>query len=160
MKRQLLDALALDYNFDVPQSMVNSEFEAIWNQLQQALKTNDDREAVLGDDKDLSEEKLKDEYRAIAVRRVRLGLVLAEIGKKENITVTPEELREAVLNEARKYPGQEKQVFDFYSKNPQALVQLRAPVFEEKVVDYIFNTVNVFETDIDAKDVVDKVESF
>ena len=160
MKRQLLDALASDYDFDVPQGMVKSEFDAIWSQLQQALTQNDDREAVLGDDKDLSEEKLKDEYRTIAIRRVRLGLVLAEIGKRENISVTPEELRESVLTEARKYPGQEKKVFDFYSKNPQALMQLRAPICEEKVVDHIFASVNVFETDIDAKDVVDKVESF
>ena len=159
MKRQLLDALAADYSFDVPQGMVKGEFESIWNQLQQALAQNDDREAVLGDDKDLSEEKLKEEYMTIAIRRVRLGLVLAEIGKRENISVTPEELREGVFQEARKYPGQEKQVFEFYSKNPQALMQLRAPLFEEKVVDHIFKAVKVLETDIDAKDVIDKVES-
>jgi trigger factor len=160
MKRQLLDALAADYTFDVPQGMVKGEFDAIWNQLQQALSQNSDREAVLGDDKDLSEEKLKEEYMTIAIRRVRLGLVLAEIGKRENISVSPEELREGVVQEARKYPGQEKQVFYFYSKNPQALMQLRAPLFEEKVVDHIFKAVKVLETDIDAKDVIDKVESF
>ncbi len=157
MKRQLLDALAGDYDFDVPQTMVEGEFHSIWHQLEHALKT-DSREDVLGEDADKSEEDLKAEYRQIAVRRVRLGLLLAEIGRRQNVTVTPDELRQAIVAEAQRFPGQEKQVFEYYSKNKDVLMQLRAPLFEEKVVDHIFSTINVTETTVSAQELMEKID--
>jgi trigger factor len=96
-------------------------------------------------DENTTEEKARDEYRKIADRRVRLGLVLSEIGEKNNLTVTEDEVSRAVVERARGFPGQEKQVWDYYRNNPQALAQLRAPLYEDKVVDYIVELANVTE---------------
>ncbi len=140
-KRSLLDALAATHDFDVPQGMVNLEFEAIWKQFEDAKKNNQLDE----DEKNKSEEDLKKEYRSIAERRVRLGLLLAEIANENKITLSQEDLTKALAAEARRYPGQEKIVFEYYQKNPQALDLLKAPLFEEKVVDFILGLVKLNE---------------
>jgi trigger factor len=138
-KRALLDELDKAHSFELPPRMVEAEFATIWRQVEQ------DREAgsLAEDDKDKSEEQLREEYRKIAERRVRLGLVLAEIGRRENVSVSDAELNQALMNEARKFPGQERQVFDFFRQNPQAAAQLRAPIYEDKVVDLILGKAKV-----------------
>jgi len=133
LKRQLLDQLDELHKFEVPPSMVEEEFNAVWSQVKGDLDAQNRTFA----DEGTTEEKAQEDYRRIANRRVRLGLVLAEIGEKNNIKVPDEELTRAVVERARQYPGQEQQVWDFYRKNPQAMAQLRAPLFEEKVVDFI-----------------------
>ena len=139
LKRKILDALDEGHKFDLPPAMVEQEFGAIWNQVKQ------EKDAGNLDEEDAakSDEELEADYRKIAERRVRLGLVLAEMGQKEEIQITNEELQRAMINEARRYPGQEQQVVEFYQKNPQALAQLRAPIYEEKVVDHIVETAEV-----------------
>lgn len=147
-KRALLDALAETHSFDVPQGMVDLEFDSIWKQFEEAKKAGqlDDEE------KAKSEDDLKKEYRDIAERRVRLGLLLAEIANENKITLTQDDLTQAVLAEARRYPGQEKVVFEYYQKNPQALDSLKAPLFEEKVVDYILSVVKLNEKELSAEE--------
>ena len=139
IKRNLLDVLDEKHRFDVPEGMVNAEFFAIWQQLKGHQHPEDPSHVHgascdHGHDHDKAEEK---EYREIAERRVRLGLVLAEAGRLNKVEVTNPELQQAVIREARRYPGQEKQVFEFYQKNPQALEGLKAPIYEDKVVDFI-----------------------
>lgn len=131
LKRAMLDALDDNHTFDIPEGMLDLEFQNIRQQIAM------ERQAELKDGKlELSDEE-QEELKAIAERRVRLGLVLSEIGRANNIQVNDQELQRAVINEARKYPGQEAVVFDYYRKNRNALEALRAPVFEEKVVDFI-----------------------
>ena len=139
LKRAILDKLDEQHKFDLPSGMVEQEFNAIW---QQVLA---EKEAGNLDDEDAakSDEDLEADYRKIAERRVRLGLVLAEMGQRKEIQITNEELQRALIAEARKYPGQEKQVIEFFQKNPAQLAQLRAPIYEEKVVDHIINTAKV-----------------
>jgi len=133
IKRHLLDALDKAHDFELPQGMVDAEFDAIWKAVLGELQ----RENKSFEDEGKTEDELKAEYKKIAERRVRLGLVLAEIGRLNSLDLTQEELGRAVANEARRYPGQEQQVFEFYQKNPQALAQIRAPLYEDKVVDFI-----------------------
>ena len=147
-KRALLDKLAETHSFDVPQGMVDMEFDSIWKQFEQAKKDGQLDE----EEKNKSEEDLKAEYRAIAERRVRLGLLLAEVANRNKITLSQEEVTAAVMREARRYPGQEKMVFEYYQKNPQALDAVRAPLFEEKVVDYILGEINVTEKSVSVED--------
>ena len=144
LKRALLDELDKAHDFPLPPKMVEAEFDGIWQQVQA------DKEAgrLPPEDAKKSEKKLKEEYRAIAERRVRLGLVLAEIGRANNVQVTDQELNQAIMNEARNYPGQERQVLDFYRQNPNAAAQMRAPIYEEKVCDLIFNTAEVTDAPI------------
>jgi trigger factor len=99
-------------------------------------------------DEGTTEEAAREDYRKIADRRVRLGLVLAEIGHKNNIRVTDEELTKAVVDRARQFPGQEQQIFDLYQKNPAAAESLRAPIFEDKVIDFLLELVNVTEKQV------------
>jgi trigger factor len=141
VKRHLLDKLAAQYDFVVPQSMVDLEFDAIWKQVEQD-KEQGQQDAA---DQGKSDDELKAEYRAIATRRVRLGLVLSEVGRENNITITQEDLNRAVMTEARRYPGQEHLVFQYFQKNPDALNGLRAPIFEEKVIDFILEMAKVTE---------------
>lgn len=141
LKRALLDRLAENHSFAVPQGMVDIEFDAIWKQLEHDKAAGRLDES----DKGKSDDELKAEYRAISERRVRLGLLLSEIGQKSNVQITQEDLNHAVLNEARRYPGQEHLVFQYYQKNADALQSLRAPIFEEKVVDYILELAKVEE---------------
>ena len=140
-KRALLDALAEEYDFDVPSKMVEAEFNAIWNQYEQAKKAGQLDE----DDKKKSEDALKKEYHGIAERRVRLGLLLAEIADQNKVKVEKEDISNAIMMEARRYPGQEQKVFEYYTKNPQAVDAIRAPVFEEKIVDFLFTKVSVVD---------------
>ncbi len=141
LKRRLLDQLAEQYDFVVPESMVDLEFDAIWKQLEK-----DKSEGRLDEaDQGKSDEALKEEYRAIATRRVRLGLVLSEVGRDNNITIVQEDLNRAVMAEARRYPGQEHMVFQYFQKNADALNSLRAPIFEEKVIDFILELAKVTE---------------
>ncbi|MFI5017470.1 MAG: trigger factor [Dongiales bacterium] len=139
LKRQLLDKLAENHNFEMPPGMVEAEFQQIWSQVEadrQAGRTDPD-------DKDKSEDELKAEYRAIAERRVKLGLLLSEIGRRSQVEVKQDEMGRAIMAEARRYPGQERKVIDFYQNNPDALARVRAPLYEDKVVDYILDTAKV-----------------
>lgn len=139
LKRQLLDALADQASFQVPQGMVDAEFGQIWQRIES------DRQAGRLDAEDAGkdDESLKAEYRAIAERRVRLGLLLAEVGRSNGITVGNDEMLRAMRNEAARYPGQEQQVMEFFRKTPQAAEALRGPIFEDKVVDYIIELAQV-----------------
>lgn len=132
VKRTLLDQLDEKHDFEVPAGMVRAEFINIWHQMNPNKPHNHD-----ADDHKFDTPEENDEYEGIAERRVKLGLVLAEIGRQNKIEVTNQELQQAVINEARRYPGQEKQVFEFYQKNPQALESVKAPIYEDKVVDFI-----------------------
>ena len=149
LKLHLLDQLDAAHDFDLPQSMVNAEFDQIWRQVEGAERDEED--------KDKSEDELKADYRKIAERRVRLGLVLAEIGKRAEVKVPSEELQRAVQEQAMReaqmlrMQGQDvtpQQVLQFYAQNPDALAQIRAPLFEEKVVDYIFERASVTDKEV------------
>jgi trigger factor len=150
LKKELLDALDAKYAFDLPQGLVEQEFAAVWSQVEADLKNNSKTFA----DEGTTEEEARAEYRRIAERRVRLGLVLAQVGEKADIKVSDDEVTQALVERVRQYPGQEKQVWEFYQKNPQALAEVRAPLFEEKVVDYVLAQVNV------AEELVSKEELF
>jgi trigger factor len=155
VKRQLLDQLAEKHSFDVPPSMLESEFDQIWQQIEH------DREQGQLDPEDAekSEEELKEEYRNIAVRRVRLGLLLSEIGRRNNIEVTQDELQRAMLNEVQRYPGQEQQVLEYYQNNQHALAALRGPVFEDKVIDYILELADVTEREVSPEELRELLEN-
>jgi trigger factor len=148
MKRQLLDKLDAAHTFALPEGMVEQEFNAVWNAVTGELK----REGKTFADEGKSEDELKKEYRAISERRVRLGLVLAELGRLNNLTVSQEEMTRAVSARARQFPGQEKKVFEFYQKNPQAQAEIRAPIFEDKVVDFIFELAKTKDVKISKED--------
>ena len=139
LKRALLDQLDTKHDFPLPQRMVDAEFDGIWAQVQ----AETEREGPAEDDKDKTEDQLKAEYRKIAERRVRLGLVLAEIGRRQNVTVSDQEVLQAARDEAMRYQGQEQQVFDALRQNQQMLAQLRAPLYEDKVVDAVFGLAKV-----------------
>jgi trigger factor len=141
LKRALLDKLDTLHKFESPPTLVEQEFENVWGAVQADLKSQN----RTFEDEGTTEEKAREEYRGIADRRVRLGLVLAEIGEKNNIRVSDEEVSRALLERARQYPGQERQVWDYYQKNAAALASLRAPIFEEKVVDFIVELADVSE---------------
>jgi len=139
IKRRLLDALAERASFTVPEAMVEGEFAEIWQRVEADLKAG----KLDGEDAGKDEDTLKGEYRAIAERRIRLGLLLSEIGRTNNIQVGREELSKAMMAEVQRYPGQEKQVIEYFQKNPQAMEQLRSPIFEEKVVDFMLELAQV-----------------
>lgn len=146
-KRKLLDQLDEAHQFQIPASMVDAEFDAVWKQVE-----NDKKLGRLDEeDKDKSDEELKAEYRKICERRVRLGLVLAEVGNRAEVEVSKEEVREALMREAQRYPGQEQQVVDFYQQNPAALQTLRAPILEEKAVDLILQQAKTTEEKVTAE---------
>lgn len=147
-KRALLDALDDGHKFELPKGMVDAEFQAIWQQVLQDLQQ---RGKTIEDEAE-SEEAMQEEYKAIAERRVRLGLVLAEIGKDNNIDVTQEELGRSLSQMARQYPGQEREVYEFYQQNMGAMAQLRAPLFEEKVVDFVLELVDVTDKTVSKDD--------
>ncbi|GGB60671.1 trigger factor [Roseibium aquae] len=139
VKRQLLDKLDEVYTFDLPEKLLNSEFDVVWRQVEEDMQ----RSGKTFEDEETTEEEARAEYRKISERRVRLGLVLSEIGDKNSIQVTDEELQRALYDRVRQFPGQEQQVFEFYKNNPQALASLRAPIYEEKVVDFILELAKV-----------------
>ncbi len=145
LKRRILDALDGKHSFPLPPAMVEGEFNGIWSQVEAELK----REGKTVEDEGKSEDELKKEYRDIAERRVRLGLVLARLGEQNGLNVAADEMQRAIAQRARQFPGQEQQVFEFYSKNPQAQAEIRAPIFEDKVVDFIAELAEVTERKVD-----------
>ncbi|MHC2618883.1 trigger factor [Bradyrhizobium huanghuaihaiense] len=148
VKRALLDRLDEAHRFEAPPSLVDEEFNLMWN----SVKAEMDSAGKTFADEDTTEDKAKEEYRKIADRRVRLGLVLSEIGEKNKITVTDDEVGRAVIERARQMPGREKEVWDYYRSNAQALAQLRAPIYEDKVVDFILELANVTERKVSRED--------
>ncbi len=145
LKRRVLDALDTAHDFPLPPAMVEHEFTNIWAQVEEELK----REGKTAADEGKTEDELKAEYRKIAERRVRLGLVLGKLGEQNGITIGGDEVQRAILARARQFPGQEQQVFQFYAKNPQAQAEIRAPLFEDKVVDFIAELATVNDRKVD-----------
>jgi trigger factor len=141
VKRALLDRLDESHRFEAPPSLVDQEFDLMWTSIKAEMESSGKTFA----DEDTTEEAAREEYRKIADRRVRLGLVLSEIGEKNKITVTEDEVGRAVIERARSMPGREKEVWDYYRNNANALAQLRAPIYEDKVVDFILELANVTE---------------
>ncbi len=133
LKRKLLDALDTKYSFDLPPTLLEQEFNNVWAQLQTEMKES----GKTFEDEGTDEAAARDEYMRIAKRRVRLGLVLAEIGDRSKVQITDEEVSQALVARAKQFPGQEKEVWQYYRNNPQALAEVRAPLFEEKVVDQL-----------------------
>jgi trigger factor len=147
LKRRLLDRLAERHHFPVPEGMVDIELDVIWKQFE-AERERAKQQGIAEPDEGKSDEEIKAEYRAIAERRVRLGLLLSEVGRNNNIQVSQEELNRALMEEARRYPGQERQVVEYYRNNPGAFDNLRAPIFENKVIDYILEIAQVSDRNI------------
>jgi trigger factor len=141
VKRMLLDRLDETHRFEAPPSLVEEEFKLMWNSIKAEMESGGKTFA----DEDMTEQAAEEEYRKIADRRVRLGLVLSEIGERNKITVTDDEVSRAVIERARSMPGREKEVWDYYRNNANALAQLRAPIYEDKVVDFILELANVTE---------------
>lgn len=148
LKRRLLDVLDAQHAFPLPEKMVENEFQSIWSQ----VEADRAQGQLAPEDADKSEDELRGEYRKIAERRVRLGLVLAEIGRRANVTVSDQELSNAIMAEARQFPGREKEVFEFYRRNPGAAAQKRAPIYEEKVCDFIFSVAKVEDEPVSKAD--------
>jgi trigger factor len=148
VKRALFDRLDETHKFETPPTLVEEEFNQVWQSITTEMETNKKTFA----DEDTTEEAAREEYRRIADRRVRLSLVLSEIGEKNGISVTDEEINRALINRARQMPGREKEIWDYYQKNPQAMAQIRAPLFENKVVDFILELANVTEKSVTRED--------
>jgi len=148
VKRALLDRLDDSHKFEAPPSLVGEEFNLMWNSIKAEMESSGKTFA----DENTTEEAAKEEYQKIADRRVRLGLVLSEIGEKNKITVTDDEVSRAVIERARQMPGREKEVWDYYRSNANALAQLRAPIYEDKVVDFILELANVTEKKVSRED--------
>lgn len=146
MKRQLLDILDEGHDFEISSKMVEAELEGITKQIEQEREADPEAEELSDDE--------KEELAYISERRVRLGLIIAEIGQQKNVQVSDQEVQRAVISEAQKYPGQEKMVFDFYQKNPQMLENLRAPLFEDKVVDVIFENADITEKEVSVEELM------
>ena len=139
LKRTLLDRLADVHDFELPPGMVEQEFDAIWQQVKDAME----KDRLDEDDKGKSEDELRERYQPIADRRVKLGLLLAEVGRTNNITVSQDDLNRAMVEQARNFPGQESRIFEYYQNNPEAMQELQAPIFEDKVVDFIVEMATV-----------------
>jgi trigger factor len=150
LKRQLLDALDEKYSFDLPPTLLEQEFTNIWRQVDLEMKQN----GKTFEDEGTTEAESRAEYQKIAERRVRLGLVLAEIGEKAEVKISDDEVGQALLNRARQFPGQEKQVIEYYRKNQQALAELRAPIFEDKVVDHLISEIKVTDKTVSKDDLM------
>lgn len=139
VKRQILDQLDELYKLDTPETLVDAEFNNIWTQITRDLEQAGKTFA----DEDTTEEEAREEYRKLAERRVRLGLVLSEIGEKAGVQVSDEEMQRAVYDQMRQHPGQEKQIMEYFQKTPGAAASLRAPIFEEKVIDHLLSEIEV-----------------
>ena len=154
MKREVLDALDKGNAFELPASLVDFEFDNIWKQLENNLKATNKTFA----DEGKTEDEARKDYRGIAERRVRLGLVIGEIGEKNKLTVTQDELRRALIERARQFPGQEKMVYEYFEKTPGALAELRAPIFEDKVIDHVLEHVKPVERKVTKDELFKAVE--
>ena len=148
VKRQVLDKLDAMTSFELPAKMVEQEFENIWGQVTVELE----RAGKTFEDEETTEEKAREEYRTLAERRVRLGLVLADIGEKADVQVTEDELQRAVYDQVRRFPGQEQQVFNYFREHPDAVAGLRAPLYEDKVVDLIVSRAKVTDRVVSAEE--------
>ena len=142
-----MDLLDDRNSFDVPEGILDEEFDSIWLRLEQAKKENKLDE----DDKDLSENNLKKRYQKIAVRRVKLAILMQQIANDHNISVSEKELTDGMLSYASQYPGQEKQIFEYFKTNPSSVDTIRGPLFEQKIVDHILSKVKLKEKKIDIK---------
>ena len=154
LKRQLLDILDEKHDFEIPENMVQAEYDGILRQIEAERKANPQENGP-----ELTEDE-KEELRLIAARRVRLGLILSEVGTANKVSVNDKELQRAVIAEAQKYPGQEKMVFEYYQKNRNALEMLRAPIFEEKVVELIFKDADISEETVTIEELTREDEEF
>ena len=150
LKRQLLDKLDEMHKFALPPTLAEDEFKNVWNAVEGDLKAQGRTFA----DEGTTEETAREEYRGIAERRVRLGLVLAEIGERNKITVTEEEIKRAIVERVRQVPGREQEVWDYYQKNPGAVAGLRAPIYEEKVVDFLLELAAVTDKQVSREDLL------
>jgi trigger factor len=150
LKRALLDELEKRHDFALPPSLVDREFDIVWHQATEAMK----REGKTFEDEGKSEEEARAEYRRIAERRVRLGLIVGEIGSKNKIQVTQDELRRALAEQVRRFPGQARYIYEFYEKNPGAITELKAPIFEDKVVDFVLELVKPSERSVSREELV------
>jgi trigger factor len=154
LKRALLDELDARHQFEPPSTLVEEEFNRVWKTVLSEMETA----KKTFEDEGTTEEKAKAEYRAIAERRVRLALVLAEIGDKSGISVTDEELNRAVMERARQFTGHEQRVWEYYQRNPQAVAELRSPIYEEKVVEYVLELARVTEKKVDREELYKEEE--
>lgn len=152
MKRELFDKLDKEYQFDVPEGMLKGEFDAIWKNADEARKEDPAYE-------ELSDDELEKEFQRLASRRVRLGLLLADKGQQENIQISQQEVNNAIMQQARMFPGQEQQVMEFYQKNAQALEAVRGPIMEEKVTDLLLEDIKTKPKKVQAKDWHAEMES-
>lgn len=150
IKRQILDALDADYDFEIPEGLLEIEFNNIWAQVNDDLK----KAGRSFEDEGVTEEQAREEYRALAKRRVRLGLVLSEIGMKIGVKVSEDELKAAVFDQVRQYPGQEKEIMDFFRKTPEAVANLRAPIFEEKVIDHLLARIKITDKEVTVEELM------
>ena len=153
-KRSLMDQLAEEYIFDIPESLLSSEFSGIWKQVEESKKNNN----LPKEDLNKSDEELRKEYTDIANRRIRLGLLLSEVATQNHIGVSQEELRSALMAEVRRYPGQEQTAIDYYTKTQGALERLKAPVLEEKVIDFVLEKVNLNNKAVSLDELIKLVE--
>jgi trigger factor len=155
IKRQILDLLDEGHKFDVPGQLVEAEFNQIWDRVKHEI----DHHGRSFEDEGTTEDEAREQYRKIAERRVRLGLVVAEIGNVNEVNVTEEEHQQALIAEVRRFPGQEQRVYDYYRQNPQALASLRAPVFENKVVDFIAGKAKQTDKEMSREDLAKLIQS-
>lgn len=154
LKRELLDALEAAHDFELPPTLVEREFEGVWKQVNEQLQ----REGKSFADEGKTEDEARAEYRKIAERRVRLGLVVGEIGDKNKIEVSQDEMRAALIEQARRFPGQEKQVYEYFQKTPGAIQEIRAPIFEDKVVDFVLELAKPSERTVSRKELLESLE--
>ncbi len=148
LKKDLFDQLEESYDFELPQSMVDAEFKTIWERLQQAKAEGDTSSEGRSDD------EMKEEYQSIARRRVKLGIMLADIGNRNKLQVSREEISRAVMQQASMFPGQEKQVMEFYRNHPERVEDMRGPILEEKAVDFVLSKVKFKDKDVTVADLV------
>ena len=154
LKRQLLDKLDVQYAFELPEGLVQQEFDQIWTQVMGEREASGRSFA----DENTTEEAARADYRKIAERRVRLGLLLAEVGAKSDVKISDEEMTQALIARARQFPGQEKEVWVFYRNNPNALAELRAPIYEEKVVDHILGLAKVTDRKVSKEELLKPID--
>lgn len=155
LKRELLDQLEKAHDFELPPSLVEGEFEVIWRQFSENLR----QAGKTLEEEGKTEEEARAEYRRIAERRVRLGLVVGEIAEKNAIKITQDEMRRALIEQARRFPGQEKAIYEYYEKTPGALAELRAPIFEDKVVDFVLEKAKPVEKKVAKEELFQKARA-
>ncbi|MCV9943064.1 MULTISPECIES: trigger factor [unclassified Rhizobium] len=154
LKRQILDQLDEMYKFETPNSLVDAEYNGIWSQVNNDLAQS----GKTFEDEDTTEEKAREEYKVLAERRVRLGLVLSEIGEKAGVEVSEDEMQRAIYEQLRQYPGQEKQILEFFRSQPGAAASIRAPIFEEKVIDHLLTEIDVTDKKVTKEELLAEEE--